>query len=246
LALLGIGAQIVLPTEKWIGYGLIGLALYGFIIFGFKRERRPLNTIGIIPILWIVLGSLFFVGGAIGVWHGCNLAWPLAKTKPALEQPTFREKAEEAFLELGPVLSKIDILQEGKRNPVYFGEYAPATIYIEDGKLYADVTIWGGIKKPSIEIVHNDFTIRPLNWDKNSNNDALEIVDENHKPVFQMIYKTKTHLAIYGIFPNPNGWVTGVNEKSLIPNLPSPENFPIKRIFKYPSWKFPGQFEEGG
>jgi len=89
----------VVPNEKWLGFVLIGLAIYVFIIFGFKRERRPLNIIGISPIVWIILGSFFLIGGGVAVWHGFNLAWPPAKNEPTNSQGLSKEELRHVLKE---------------------------------------------------------------------------------------------------------------------------------------------------
>jgi hypothetical protein len=42
----------------------------------------------------------------------------------------------------------------------------------------------------------------PAGWDRNFNSQALEIVDENTNPVFQIRYDSPTQIEVYGIFVN--------------------------------------------
>lgn len=165
-------------------------------------------------------------------------------TSTTLEQPTFREKVERVTIEMGgiPMTNDIDTLRKQKVMPLDLNGYYPVIAYVEGNKLYADVTVYGGSGKPPIEIKHNEFAVRPLNWDKNSNQKALEIVNEKQEPVFQMIYKSETHLVINGIFPFTGG-VMFVNEKGMLHNPIPPVKFSIKRIFKYPSLEYPGELE---
>ncbi|MDP3183596.1 MAG: hypothetical protein Q8M54_12390 [Desulfobaccales bacterium] len=107
LALVGIGVSLMLPNERWLGFVLIVLAIYILIIFGVKRERRSLTSIGIIPILWITLGSFLFIGGAVAVWRGANLAWP-----PTQKESNKRAELYESFM------------QEKTRRSHFYSEYA--------------------------------------------------------------------------------------------------------------------------
>ncbi len=94
LAVFLAGVQIMFPSHKLVGFVLIVIALFVFMIFGVNRERRPMTTIGIIPILWILLGTLILIGGTLVVSHGINLAWPPTKkevkadTPPILQLPS--------------------------------------------------------------------------------------------------------------------------------------------------------------
>lgn len=74
-------------------------------------------------------------------------------------------------------------------------------------------------------------------------NTALEIINENQVPVFQFIYKTPSHIVFNGIFPYPGGLLFASEEGVLI-NPVLPATVRLKRIFKYPSWKYPSQYEE--
>jgi len=46
-----------------------------------------------------------------------------------------------------------------------------------------------------------------------------------------------------GIFPFPGGLILA-NENGATINPILPTNFSLKRIFKYPSWKYPGEYEK--
>ncbi|MGO8667648.1 MAG: hypothetical protein ACLQUW_05730 [Desulfobaccales bacterium] len=163
-----------------------------------------------------------------------------------LEQPTFREKIEKVTIGIGnnSMVYDINILRQQKVNPLTLGGYCPITAYVEGDKLFADVTIYGGSGKPPIEIAHNEFVVRPPLWDKNSNKDALEVVDENNNPVFQIIYRSQSQVIINGIFPYPGGRVVLSGEEGMLINPPLSAKISLKRIFKYPSWQYPGQLDD--
>lgn len=124
-------------------------------------------------------------------------------------------------------------------------------MYVENDKLYADFKLYGGHSEPPIEIKHNEFTIRRAGWDKNYNRDALEFVDEEYKPIFQLIYKTDTYIIINGIFSFPGGVILAgkggtevISDEALKNNPDLLKDFVPKRIFKYPSSKYLGQLDD--
>lgn len=167
---------------------------------------------------------------------------------PKLEQPTFREKVEKATFSLGEggfhVTYEVSDLEKEPKEPFDLDGFKPVRMYVEDGKLYADVKVYGGAGRPPIEIKHNEFVVRPPNWDRNSSETALEVVNESQFPVFQFIYKTPFHIVVNGIFPSPVGLILA-NESGItvVRKSTLPQTFFLKRIFKYPSWKYPGQHE---
>jgi hypothetical protein len=164
-----------------------------------------------------------------------------------LTPPRFREHIEEVHFSLGPsgLISTYTLaeLQEQAREPFDFYGYKPVRIFEDNGNIYADFTVWGGVGQSPIKVRRNEFTVRPVGWDRNSNQNALEVVNANQVPVFQMIYKTESHIVVNGIFPTPGGLLVadehGVRREGNLATMP----LSIHRIFKYPSWKYPGQME---
>jgi hypothetical protein len=73
MALMGTGISIMLPDQRWLGFVLIVLAFIVLLSFGFKKENRTLANISIIHILWIIIGCIVLVGGAMIIRHGFNL-----------------------------------------------------------------------------------------------------------------------------------------------------------------------------
>ena len=167
-------------------------------------------------------------------------------TKPQLEEPTFSEEVNEISVSLGSgITDSTDIakLKEKPREPFSFGDFKPVKLYISGGKLYADVKIYGGKNLPPLEIKKNKIINKPHDWDFNSNKNALEIVNENQTPFYQFFYKTPSHIVLNGIFPFPGGLILA-NENRMVINPSLPTTFNLKPIFKYPSWKYPGEYKE--
>jgi hypothetical protein len=117
------------------------------------------------------------------------------------------------------------------------------TAYIEDKILYIDTNIYSGKNKPIIKISKNKMSLLPHKWDYNSTNKALEVVNENKIPVYQLIYLEPNHISISGIFVSGNNiLIADKNGLHLNPKLPF--SYLTERIFKYPSWKYPSEYKD--
>jgi len=167
--------------------------------------------------------------------------------KPDLELPTFTEKVEKVDFSLGEggisAGYSIATLEKEPREPFKLSNFSPVKVYIKNGRPYADVKIYGGSRFPSIEIKNNQLLNKPPDWDFNSNDKALEIVDRNYQPIYQFFYKSPSHIVINGVFPFPGGLILA-NENGAVINPTLPTVFKLRRIFRYPSWKYPGKFDE--
>jgi hypothetical protein len=128
-----------------------------------------------------------------------------------------------------------------------FGGFKPFNLYLEDGELQVDARMWGGKKGlPPVELHGLSFVVRPEGWDKNFINDrAFEVVNENDVPMFQLIRLSPSHFVIKRIFETPSGLILASDNGMDVvrpPWGPIPSDFKITRIFKYPSWKYPGKY----
>lgn len=172
-----------------------------------------------------------------------------ANTPAVLPQPTFREKADSIYFSLGEHgvtdIQTMEHLRKQPAKPFLFNGYAPVVLRAKGNVLLYDVTIWGGDGKPPIEVKNNQFTVLVPDWDWNSNPNAFEVVNESGVPVFQMIRKNPNHFVVNGVFPLPGGNVIAAGPDGMGgPYSSVPPNFALKPIFKYPSWKFAGQYAE--
>ncbi len=165
----------------------------------------------------------------------------------ALKTPRFSEKVEEVIFSLGErgisVGYRISDLEKTPKEPFMLNHFSPVKVYVRGGEPYADVKIYGGSGLPPIEIKNNQLLNKPPEWDFNSNERALEIVDQNYRPIYQFFYKSPSHIVLNGIFPFPGGLILA-NENGTLINPYLPVTFSLKRIFKYPSWKYPGILDE--
>jgi hypothetical protein len=112
---------------------------------------------------------------------------------------------------------------------------------------------------PPLELTNNELSGLPNDWDCNHSAKGIEIVNKNLIPIFQIYYKDDTHLVINGaitfIRDGGIGFVLSGGEGNgfqikLNPTITDDEFFKeiealkIKRIFKYPAWEHPGEFED--
>lgn len=76
--------------------------------------------------------------------------------------------------------------------------------------------MWNGDGKPFIEVKDNEFIVRIPGCDKNSNANALEVVNAQGMVLFQLIRKDQGNVTVNGLFPSPVGLiVAGPNGTSL-------------------------------
>jgi len=221
------------------------VAIYGLGIAGciMLTVASILFTSHRIASIWVgfATGVIFLLSFAL-YWHND------IKSKPELKEPMFSENVENFSFSLGErgitVGFKKEVLEKEHMNNLFvFSNYRPVELYIEGGQLYADVKIFGGSGLPPIEIKKNKLSNKPPNWDFNSNETALEIVDNKQTPIYQFFYKNPSHIIMNGIFPFPGGLILA-NENGATINPTLPTNFLLKRIFKYPSWQYPGEYEK--
>jgi hypothetical protein len=140
-------------------------------------------------------------------------ATPSPNTQPQLSQPTFPEGSDilyfhcagftvvvpRAMLESGPMkpLAKVFAIGDSSALP-------DITLFLENNRMYVDAEIFSA-PNGEILIKHNTLVYWPPNWDHNSNQSALEFVDDGLNPVFQLIFKSTSEAAINGVFALPKG-----------------------------------------
>lgn len=174
---------------------------------------------------------------------------PKREVESDLKQPTFSEKVENIVFSLGEggisTGYRVSDLEKNPREPFTLSNFSPIKVYIKNGKPYADVKVYGGSGFPPIEIKNNKLLNKPFEWDFNSNEMAMEIVDNHYRPLYQYFYKSPSHIVVNGAFPFPGGLIiANVDEAVAVMNPYLPATFKLERIFKYPSWKYPGILDE--
>ena len=220
-----------------------------------KGRRRPAKSVGpkkssllkscllLVKRSWKVVAVLgVLVGIAVGVK---TLFWSDKTEKVIFEQPRFSEDVNQVEVSLGTmsVTYERSRLEKGAKEPFDLGGYKPVALYLEDGQFYADLIIYGGAGLPPIRIQKDVVYGKPSAWDLNYSKTALEIVTEQHKPVYQFIYKSPSRIVINGLFPFPGGVMVATEQGTNL-NPIGGAMFSLNRIFKYPSWKYRGQYQD--
>ena len=204
---------------------------------------------------WSLPSKLTFIGTLLAVislgLYGIEKAFQLKDlifsytNQVPLKQPRFAENVEFFIFSLGGNSSsyKVADLEKEPRQPFNFSGFKPVKLYVERGVLYADISIYGGSGMPPLKINRNQLSGKPPDWDFNSNEKALEVVNERNLPIYQFYYKTPNHIVVNGVFTYPGGLMLA-NTEGMILNPFLPASFRLKPIFKYPSWKYHGEYAD--
>jgi hypothetical protein len=157
---------------------------------------------------------------------------------PTPKQPTFSEGIGAVMFTVGNNSHTVEAfdLQNGKYN--FFIQDVPATLYFENGKPFIDVDLYAPPDEPPVRLEHNRLLSKPSQWAMNFDDNALEVVDEKQRPIFQLYYKSPSHIVMYGVFFNGYvNWLASPEGYASTPNLDK-KPYPLKRLFKYPPSKF--------
>ena len=121
------------------------------------------------------------------------------------------------------------------------GGIVPFNPHTFGGRLYVDISVYGGKDFTPITIKDNVATVVPPSWDENHDDYAYEVVNESGDPIFQLIYKTQFSIVIKGVFPVPGSLLIGDNLGFRYGNFErvSFEVLHLDSIFKYPSKDYP-------
>lgn len=162
---------------------------------------------------------------------------------PPEKEPTFKEALGDFVVVLGGHVHRISKLST-KGNPARiapFGDSRSITAYVEGGKLYVDALLYYAPDEPPLELTHNELGGTPRKWDRNFDDSALEIVDENLVPRFQLIYKDARTVLVRGVFQFQRGAVVFEENASHFFIFSRENEVKITRIFQYPSRLHQGQ-----
>lgn len=111
-------------------------------------------------------------------------------------------------------------------------------LHLKNDRPIADVKMWGdGEGHYEVEVIQNNLALRPEGWDRNFNNDGLEIVDKDRRPILQIYYKSENEIIITGVFRALDRMIfvseTSIQTRRIGSGAPPP----LKRMFRYPSDK---------
>ena len=141
----------------------------------------------------------------------------------------------------------VAMLKQMNGRPVYPIDYngiTPVQFQYLDGKVSYSVKFWSPNQQSTIEVTDGRFTVRNDSLDRNYSSRALEVVTRDGHPILQIIWLTPGHMRLNGLFPLPDGSALCMSDsgpKTVSANSPFSECH-IPPVFKYPSWKYPGEF----
>ena len=177
---------------------------------------------------------------------------------PHLEQPTFPENSQVIHLKLGNWTITVPRTRLETGPPFRLRDQIVSFPPVSTGRRHfyekwhhlRDAKVSDATKfNREVVIKHNTILHWPAGWDHNSNQHALEFVDEHFTPVFQLIIKGPTDLEMNGRFATPGGVTIlsptlGLRVARGTFAASELANAELVPIFRYPSWKYPGQYAE--
>jgi hypothetical protein len=159
------------------------------------------------------------------------------------KQPRFSERPSRFTIVAGS--NRIDLPADVQPQFAAISETRPFSAHLSpDNRICVDADVYAGSNRPAITIRDNVIRGKPENWDRNSDDSAVEIVNEHGDPVFQLQYLDESSASLKGVFVSA-GKLTVCDDSGqlAIGGLRSPIKYSLARLFKYPSKKFPGERE---
>jgi hypothetical protein len=163
----------------------------------------------------------------------------------ARKQPKFSEKITGLRINMGGGEDKKTLAQLQSSNGAVLitGPGIDVIARATNEVLYLDVDFLWKSDKPPLRVRNNELSNKPVGWDMNSDDTAMELVDAKKSPILQLVYPTDSTAVIRAFFTNEMGFAVFSDEGMNFGGRPAPNptNNPLTRIFEYPSYKFPGK-----
>jgi hypothetical protein len=271
--LIGIGlALMTLPNPSSreflvakVCFWLAMLILAGMTLFWeLKTESGFRNRV----VTGIVMGALIFVLFPV------SIQWVESRANKVVgpDTPRFSERFDRFTVHYGGTrcdisnkngsqIGLLTIKPDGSggvggnpNEPRSSNDEVRLVVTVNDNQLLVDADLFTGPGQPPMHVRRNEISGRPLKmwenpgWDKQSSGSALEIVNQDRFPVLQIIYLDNAQVIINGVFVSGERAVILTDEQMVVA-VKSELNeflkhFPIKRLFKYPAWKYRGVYED--
>jgi hypothetical protein len=205
------------------------------------RHVRKVSLVGSVVTFAALLLGIWFVPDRTATVLG-------GAPQPELLQPSITEATSDVTIDMGTNTLQVST-SELRKAPVdpflrTWGAPSNLRVYVKDSVLCVDTELmgpWTG--RPAITVKCNVFSVFAPGSDKNSNSRAFEVVDERRRPIVQLIFTSPASLSIMGEFRLADGAVRLVTETGMITNPDEKarsENV-LTPLFKYPSWRYPGE-----
>lgn len=219
-----VGAATLIATlkglwhEPWLKFVILPLTLIAigwwlYEVIGYKLNR-----------LWAVTSALVWcvVSGSLTLLLYSNHPPPIEETRESIIKvdvllpPILPDGTTNVILTLGgsSIVRAINLDDPKHANPKIIDTNFGLAFYIKNSRLFVDaafpcIPLKNSFGTRDTRIIPNptivsikQFTLGslPLMWDANQNSNAIEVVDQRRKPVFQMLYKAPNHVIINGFF----------------------------------------------
>lgn len=205
-----------------------------------------------------------FTGSQSG--HINNYFGPLSP--PPVKQPSFKSDAETPtyFFSIGcfnfrATSTLLSSIESGTPTPFISmpdvkrpHEWIPLiSLYAINKELFADIRLFSPVTGEAFDLKKDTFKQLAPSWDVNFSDVALEVLNEDGVPIFQMIRKSPTNIQFFGLFRVPNYLLfLGFGDQAFglkalkgeEANKYSPPPDFLPKIFRYPSWKFQGVYSD--
>ncbi|MFC2122504.1 hypothetical protein ACFLRP_02335 [Bacteroidota bacterium] len=217
-----------------------------FLLFrAYTKGKQIKFSLRKIPLCIIIIAGLVIVAGILA------MVLALRPHSPELPTPTFIDSSaitpsQEILLQIGTkdiVYKLSDFDDGGSLNHYALNSAFPFIPHIKEGKLYVNVNVCVPMDGDYtvIEINNNVARDLPANYDRNQDDYAFEVVNEEGDPIFQLYYVTQFHVVINGIFCYPKGPLYANKDSTEVGSPLLLEKFHLDPIFKYPSSKHKGK-----
>ena len=114
----------------------------------------------------------------------------------------------------------------------------PLRLFLVSGRLFVDADIFAGSDLPPIRIRRNVVHGLPYRCDGNYDGSALEIVNADGMPVFQMVFESSNRLRVNGVFQSPTRLIIADNSGITMAQGKRVLFYGIRPMFRYPSRKY--------
>lgn len=196
-------------------------------VYGKLNKRQRVLSYFVVAIIGIGIAELYWLGVA-RIFSPRKPTGPFAFTESIPDVVTVVvDNGANIHMEVN--LQSADIQKTKFTGLFVINGQRPLAVYIEDRTFFVDTHIGDGSGRDAIEVKRNNLTVKPAEWDRNFSANAVEVVDANQRPIFQMIRKRANLIQVAGLFA-AKGAIFDAR--------------PIKALFKYPAWKFPGIYSD--
>lgn len=129
--------------------------------------------------------------------------------------------------------------------PITVDGFSPVSFKWDKDHISYGIKFWSPDQRSAVEVTDGRFVLRNIGLDRNFTKNAFEVVASNGQPVLQVIWVTPGHMRLNGLFPRPDDQLLCIaNDLPRAIPIDKANGCDIKPLFRYPSWKYPGEFAE--